>query len=236
MWLAWNIRAWGRAVWHMSDKFSANALVAYNQNSWEWGGMLYLTAVDYKATPWTVITVWRTADAGTQMIALPVDPAGQLLFAAEQDAVNPWLWVKVNQKIGNTSVVASWMIRDWGVEPSMMVQSWPFSWAVSHNPLTKKLQWGVMYVQDLTNGANIFGMWRLKPESLSLSAMYTTKNKIWMFINGKYDRLDGSFDTFFVWALKSMKHKNQSTKLWAGYDIAQKNIQTVLFVTLGGKR
>jgi hypothetical protein len=236
VWIVWNIRAWARGVWKMSEKLSANGLVAYDQNSWEPGKMLYLTAVDYKASEWTVITVWRTADAWTQMLALPVDPSGHLLFAAEQAAVTPWLWVKVNQKLGDASVVVSWMIRQWGIEPSMMVQYWSFSWAVLHNPLTKKFHWGLMYVADLTNWANIFSMARLKPESVSFSSMYTTKNSIGMFVNAQYNRTDKSFDTFFVWALKSMKQKNQWAKLWAWYDVAQKNVQTVLFVTLGGKR
>lgn len=236
IWIVWNIRAWARGVRKMSDKLSVNGLVAYDQNSWALGNMFYLTAVDYKAAEWTVITVWRTADAWTQMLALPVDPSGHLLFAAEQAAVNPGFGAKVNQKIGNASLVASWMMRQWGIEPSMMLQYWPFSWAVSQNPLTKKLQWGLMYVADLTNGANIFSMARLKPESVSFSWMYTTKNSIGMFVNAQYNRTEKSFDTFFVWALKSMKQKNQSAKLWAWYDVAQKNVQTVLFVTLGGKR
>lgn len=236
VWIAWNIRAWARAVWKMSDKLSVNGLVAYDQNSWEPGNMLYLTALDYKAAEWTVITVGRAADAGTQMLALPVDPSGHLLFAAEQAAVNPWLWVKVNQTVGDASVVLSWMMRQGGIEPSIMLQKWVLSGSLLYNPQTKKMQWWVMYVDDLTNGANIFGMARIKPESLSLSAMYTTKHKIGMFINAQYNRTQQWYNTLFIGALKAMKKNNQSAKIWAGYDLAQKNVQTVLFVTLGGKR
>lgn len=230
----WNIRAWGRAVWNISNTLSANWLLAYDYSTD--GNMLHLAAMDWQPVTWTKVTAWRTWSAATQMTDLPVSPWGDFLFSAESDAVAPGLWVKVNQQIGNLTVAGSGMIREGGIEPSIWFNKGLLSWALVLDPATQKVNGWVSYTGDLTNGSSIFSMARIKPETISLSAMYTMPNKVGFFVDGKYDRDEQRMQHLLLGVLKGMKKDEIWVKIWASADLINHNVNTILFITLGGQR
>jgi len=232
----WNFRAWGRAVWNISDKVSANGLLAYDQSTGEGWKMINFFWVNYTLTSSTKISIGKWANAAMQMVELPVTPWGQLLLTAAQQAVAPWVGVKVNQKVGDMTFSWSGMLRPEGVETSLYFNEWGFSVAAVLDPATKRINGGASFTGDLTNGASIFSMVRLKPELLSLSAAYTTQSNIGMFVDSKYDRESNKWNHFFIWVLKSVQQGDVHAKIWGGFDIVKNNFQAIVFITLGGER
>ena len=232
-----SIRVWWAGEWEMTEKVSANAVVAYDQTSGKSGGFLHSFWTTYYPTEGTDAAIGKIPTAGTFMIGSPVTPGGHFLFTAEWKAPLSWVGARVDKTLWSTELSVWGVVREKGIEPSIYVSRWALSGTAVLDPATHKVNGWVSCVADLANGANVFSMVWLDPTSISYSAMYTTKewpkafDQVGAFIDGQYDTQKNKFTHTQVGVLKNLNGICWA-KIWLGVDLVKKEVQTILFINL----